>query len=122
VDFCYRCHLFQVNKTPTQVPEGELRLIAIPSAPFETLALDIAGPLPSDQKSDLILVVLDRFSGYTYLFPVSKNINAKRTAQILLDKIFTIHRYPLHILSDRDSQFTSHFWQQLMKNFQIQLQ
>jgi hypothetical protein len=44
---------------------------------FESLALDFAGPLPSEQKCKLILIILDRFSGYTYLFPVSKKINAK---------------------------------------------
>jgi putative cell wall-binding protein len=51
--------------------------MSIPKAPFESLALDSAGPLSSNQKCDLILVVLDYFSDYTYLFPVSKNINAK---------------------------------------------
>jgi transposase InsO family protein len=41
---------------------------------------------------------------------------------MLLDKISTVHGYPLSIVSDRDSQFTSHFWQQLMKHLQIELQ
>jgi transposase InsO family protein len=77
--------------------------------------------LPSDQKYDFILLVLDWFSGYTYLFQVFKNIDAKQTTQILLDRIFSVHGYPLSIVSDRDSQFTLHFWQQLMKNLQIEL-
>jgi transposase InsO family protein len=77
--------------------------------PFESLALNFAGPLASEQECDLIFVILDLFSGYTLLFSVSKNIDAQQTAQILLDKIFTIHGYPLSIVSDRDSQFTSHF-------------
>jgi hypothetical protein len=102
VDFCHRCHLCQVNKIPIQVPEGKPRPMPIPKVPFEFLALDFAGPLLSDQKCDLILVVLDRFSGYTYLFPVSKNIDTKQTAQILLDKIFTVLGYPLSIVSDRN--------------------
>jgi hypothetical protein len=68
VDLCHRCHLCQVNKIPAQVPEGEQRPMPILKAPFESLPLDFAGPLPSDQKCDLILVVLDHFSSYTYLF------------------------------------------------------
>jgi hypothetical protein len=109
VDFCHRCHLCQVNKISTQVPKGEPRPMPIPKARFQSIALDFAGPLPSDQKCDLILVVLDCFSGYTYLFPVSKNIDAKQTAQILLDKIFTVHEYPslLSLTETVDSPDTS---------------
>jgi hypothetical protein len=91
VEFCHRYHLCQVNKIPTKVTEGVPRPMPIPNALFESLALDLAGPLPSDQKGELILVVLDHFSGCTYLLPVSENIDAKKTAQILSDKIFTIH-------------------------------
>jgi hypothetical protein len=82
VDFYLGYYLCQVNKIPTQISEGKPRPIPIPKAPFESLALDFASPLPSNQKCDLILVVLNPFSGYTYLFPVSKNINTKQTAQI----------------------------------------
>ena len=62
VDFCCRCHLCQVNKVSTRLPEGEPRSLPIPEAPFESLAIDFAGPFPSDQKCELICVILDRFS------------------------------------------------------------
>jgi hypothetical protein len=102
VDFCCKCHLCQV-KIPTQVLEAEPRPMPIPKPPFKFLALDYVGLLPGGQKYNTILVVLDCFSCYTYLFPSSRNIDVKQTAQILLDKIFTIHRYPFSIVSDRDS-------------------
>jgi hypothetical protein len=121
VDFYHRWHLCHVNKIPTQVPEGKPRPILIPKSWFESHALGFGDPLPSNQKYDLFLVVLDCFIGNTYLFPVSKNINARQTAQILLDKIFTTQEYSLTIVSDRDSQFTSDYWYQLMKNLQIKL-
>jgi hypothetical protein len=108
VDFYHRCHLCQVNKIPTQVPEGKPRPMPIPKAPFKSLALDFASPMPSDQKCDLISVVLDHFSGLIYLFSVPKNINAKKTAQICPDMIFTVHGYPHSIVYDRDSRFTTH--------------
>jgi hypothetical protein len=121
VDFCYKYHLYQVNKIPTPVPEGELWPMLIPKVSFKSFALDFADLLPSDQKLNLNFVVLDRFSGYTYWFPVSKNINAKQTTQIFLNKIFTIQGYSLSIVSDRDQGFTLHFWQQLIENLQIEL-
>ena len=39
----------------------------------------------------------------------------------MVDKVFTIHGYPSSIVSDRDSKFTSRFWQQTMKNLQVNL-
>jgi hypothetical protein len=118
VYFCHRCYLCQVNTISTQVPEGKPKPMPIPKAPFESLALDFVGPLPSDQKCTLILVVLDHFSGFKYLFPVSKKIDSKQDAQNLLNKIFTVHRYPLTLVSDRDSRFTLCFWQHHIKNLQ----
>jgi hypothetical protein len=61
------------------------------------------------------MVVLDRFSGFTYLFPVSKTITALDTANKLLKYVFSVNGYPTSIVSDVNPWFTSHFWQQLMK-------
>jgi hypothetical protein len=110
VVFCYRFHLCKVNRISTKVPEGKPRPMPIPKVPFKSLALHIFVALLSDKKCDLILLVLDSFSGKTYLFPVSKNIDAKQPAEMLLEKIFTLHGYPLSRVSNKISGFTTHFW------------
>jgi len=120
-DYVRRCHLCQMNKQPTTVPEGSVTPLPVPREPFSSLAIDFAGPFPHDSNKDLILVVLDRFSGFTYLIPVSKNITAVKTATLLIERVFSIHCFPTSIVSDRDPKFTSRFWIHLMANIKIDL-
>jgi len=120
-DYIRRCHLCQMNKQPTTVPEGSVTSLPVPREPFSSLAIDFAGLFPHDSNKDLILVVLDRFSGFTYLIPVSKNITAVETATLLIERVFSIHGFPTSIVCDRDPKFTSRFWIQLMANIKIDL-
>ena len=110
-----------MNQQPTTLPEGGVTPRPVSREPFSSIAIDCAGPLPSDHKKELILVVLDRFTGFTYLIPVSHNITAVETATILIELIFSVHGFPSSIVSDRDPRFTSRFWQQLMANIKIDL-
>jgi len=110
-----------MNKQPTTVSEGSVTPLPVPREPFSSLAIDFAGPFHHDSNKDLILVVLDRFSGFTYLIPVSKNITAVETATLLIERVFLIHGFPTSIVSDRDPKFTSRFWIQLMANIKIDL-
>ena len=120
-DYIRRCHLCQLNKQPTTLPEGAVTPLPVPKGPFSSLAIDFAGPFPPDSKYQLIMVVLDRFSGFTYLIPVSNNITAVETAHILVERVFSVHGFPTSLVSDRDPKFTSRFWTQLMANLNIDL-
>ena len=65
--------------------------------------------------------MLDRFTGFTYLIPVSQNITAVETANLLIERIFSVHGFPTSIVSDRDPKFISRFWMQFMANIKIDL-
>ena len=118
-EYIRRCHLCQMNKHPTTLPDGIVTPLPVPTEPFSSIAIDFAGLFPSDNNKELILVVLDRFTGCTYLIPVSQNITAVETANILIERIFSVHGFPTSIVSDEDPRFTSHFWQQFMANIKI---
>ena len=120
-DYVRRCHLCQMNKQPTTLPNGIVTSLAVPREPFSSIAIDFAGPCPSDNKKELILVVLDRFTGFTYLIPVSQNITAVETANLLIERIFSVHGFPTSIVSHRDPKFTSLFCIQFMANIKIDL-
>ena len=120
-DYIRRCHLCQMNKQPTTLPDGIVTPLPVPREPFSLIAIDFAGPFPSDNKNELILVFLDRFTGFPYLIPVSQNITAVETANILIERIISVHGFPTSIISDRDPRFTSRFWQQFMANIKIDL-
>jgi len=95
--------------------------LPVPREPFSSIAIHFAVPFPSDNKKELILVVLDHFTGFSYLIPVSQNITAVQTANLLIERIFSVHGFPTSIVSDRDPKFTYRFWMQFMANIKIDL-
>jgi len=110
-----------MNKQPTAVPDRVVIPPPVPREPFSSIAIDLADSFPSDNKKEQILVVLDRFTGYTYLIPVSQNITAVETANLPIERIFPVYGFPTSIFSDRDTKFTSYFWMQFMANIKIDL-
>ena len=110
-----------MNKQPTSLPDGIVTPLPVLREPFSWIPMAFAGPFPSDNRKELILVVLDHFTGFTYLIPVSQNITAVETANILIARIFSVHGFPASIVSDRDPRFTSSFWQQFMADIKIDL-
>ena len=120
-DYMRRCHLCQMNKQPTTLPDGIVTPLPVPRKPFSSIAIDLAGPFPSNNKKEIILVVLDRLTGFTYLIPVSQNITAVQNANILIERIFCVSGLPTSIISDRDPRFTSRVWQRFMANLKIDL-
>ena len=108
-DCIRRCNLCQMNKQPTSLPDGVVTPLPLPREPFSSIAIDIAGPYPTDNKKEIILVVLARFTGFPYLIPVSQNITAVETANLLIEQIFSVHGFLTCIVSDRDPKCTSRF-------------
>lgn len=85
---------------------------------MEELAMDFVTGLPpvwhKGQLVDAILVVVDRFSKWTFFLPVSKDITASELASIFHETIETKYRPPKGIVSDRGSVFLSKLWTSLM--------
>ena len=120
-DYIRRCGLCQMNKQPTTCPEGIVTPLPVPRERFSSIAIYFTGTFLSDNKKELILVRLDRFTRFTYLIPASQNITAVETANILIERIFSVYGFPTSIVSDRDARLTARFWQQLMANIKIHL-
>jgi hypothetical protein len=53
------------------------------------------------------MVVVDRLTKYSYIIPTTETINARAIASLLFRYIFTNHRTPEKMTSDRDKLFTS---------------
>lgn len=97
-------------------------------APFENVPLgkhpndfisgDIVGPLrTSSNNSKYIFTIIDHFSKYIELYPIS-NIRAETIADCLLQWI-TTYGCPNKFLSDRGKQFTSNIFKELTNKMSI---
>ena len=78
-----------MNKNPTTLPDGVVTPLPFPRELCSSIATDFAGPFPGDNKKELILVGLDRFTGFTYLIPVSQSITVVETANLVIERIFS---------------------------------
>ena len=58
------------------------------------------GPLPSSNRIDAILVIVDQFMKMIRLKAMTMNILSEGIAKIYRDEIWKLHRVPRTILSD----------------------
>jgi len=76
------------------------------SKPFQTIALDIAGPLPTTKMGNrFLLCIVDIFSRYVSLFPI-KNIDAQTILNIMQNDWIPSFGLPDIIITDGGSNFT----------------
>jgi hypothetical protein len=62
---------------------------------------------------DSIWVVVDRLTKAAHFMPVKTTYNSAVLAELYMARIVCLHGVPKKIVSDRGTQLTSHFWQQL---------
>jgi hypothetical protein len=79
--------------------------------------MDFIVQLPVTKSGhDAIFVVVDKLSKRAYFIPTHTNATAPQTAQLYFKNVVKNgHGIPEVIVSDRDSKFTSLFWQSLWK-------
>ena len=94
---CYGCQL--VNKTKQILP---LKPNMMPQRPWEGLAMDLLGPMPS---GEYLLVLVDYFSRWIEV-DIRRSISIE-TIQRYLDVHFSRHGIPRALRTDNAANFTS---------------
>lgn len=116
------CEACQRNKASNQRIPGLLQPLEIPTAPWETITMDLIGPLPVSPKGhDAILVFVDKLTKMVRLVPTDMQLTSKGLAQLFRDTIFRLHGLPRSIISDRDTRITAGFWRELMQQLGVEL-
>lgn len=98
--FCRTCRSCQI--VSSYEPPEPICSTTLPTGPWQDLALDYLGPLPT---GDSILVVVDYYSRYIET-NVVKNTSSETTI-CFLKKIFRIHGLPFSLRTDNATSFTS---------------
>ena len=87
--------------------------------PWDTLSVDIMGPLPADRRQEFVIVFVDCFSRYTILVPTS-NHTANTVSEALLRHVVPYFGTPRRLLSDRGREFVGEVWASLTHSLGIQ--
>nr|GEW78761.1 hypothetical protein [Tanacetum cinerariifolium] len=78
--------------------------------------MDFMTKLPRTSSGhDMIWVIVDRLTKSTYFLPMRKDYKMDRLARLYLNEIVSRHGVSISIISDRDSRFTSRFWQSMQE-------
>jgi hypothetical protein len=108
------CDSCQRIKAEHQRPAGLLQLLQIPQWKWDEIGMDFIVGLPCTRTGyDSIWVVVDRLTKATHFIPVKTTYNSVVLAELYMSRIVCLHFVSKKIVSDRGTQFTSHFWQQL---------
>ncbi|GKD67873.1 retrotransposon ORF1, partial [Tanacetum coccineum] len=70
---------------------------------------------------DTIWVIVDRLTKSAHFLPMKETDSMEKLTRKYLKEIVSGHGVPVSIISDRDSRFTSHFWQSLQEALGAQL-
>jgi len=108
-----QCEICQRNKYEATKPAGVLQPIPIPDRILEDWTMDFIEGLPLAGGVNVIMVVVDRLSKYSYFISLRHPFSAKQVASIFIDRIVSKHGIPKSIITDRDKIFLSNFWKEL---------
>ena len=87
--------------------------------PWDTLSIDIVGPLPADHRQEFLIMFVDCYSRYTILVASSKH-TANTVSEALLRHVFHYFGTPRRLLSDRGREFVGEVWGKLLRSLGIQ--
>ena len=87
--------------------------------PWDTLSIDIVGPLPAYHRQEFHIVFVDCYSRYTILVP-SSNHTANTVNEALLRHVVPYFCTPRRLPSDQGREFVSEIWSKLLRSLGIQ--
>ena len=115
-DFVAQCDSCQRVKAPAHLPVGLLHPLEIPDRKWQSMSMDLITGLPRTKEGyDAIWVAVDRLSKYAHFAPTTTDASAEVIAQLLRTRVFTLHGFPTHIVSDRDPRWVGRFCQELFR-------
>ena len=87
--------------------------------PWDTLSVDIVGPLPADHRLEFLIVFVDCYSRYTILVPAS-NHTARTVSDAFLRHVIPYFGTPRRLLSGRGREFVGDVWGKLLRSLGVQ--
>ncbi|GJS76860.1 putative reverse transcriptase domain-containing protein [Tanacetum coccineum] len=83
---------------------------------YEGIAMDFVTKLPRTSSGhDTIWVIVYRMITSAHFLPMREDYKMDRLARLYLNEIVARYGVPISIISNRDSRFTSRFWQSMQE-------
>ncbi|GKA56346.1 putative reverse transcriptase domain-containing protein [Tanacetum coccineum] len=121
-EYVGKCLTCSRVKAECQKPSGLLVQPEIPMWKWERITMDFITKLPKTSNGhDTIWVIVDRLTKSAHFIPTRATDSMETLTRLYIKEIVSRHGVPISIISDRDSHFTSRFWQSLQNALGTQL-
>jgi len=110
--WCEACLTCQASKITRHIKPPILHFPT--GSRFDTVHIDIVGPLPPSRGYSYILTMIDRKTRWPEAFPL-RNITAQTVADIFVTNWVSRFGVPKHVITDQGRQFESSLFQELLK-------
>ena len=120
-DYCRSCTTCSQNKAKHHKPYGLLCQLPVPSHLWNSISMDFIEHLLTSEGFTAILVVVDHFTKQSIFIPTYDTITSAQLAELFVVHVFSKHGVPSHVMSDRGSEFVSHFFRSLRKALDMKL-
>ena len=94
--------------------------IPMPDSRFESIHVDLVGPLPPSQGYTHLLTVVDRFTRWLEAIPIT-DTTTQGVAKALIASWVSRFGMPAVIISDRGPQFVSQLWTEIAQLLGVEL-
>ncbi|GJV38968.1 putative reverse transcriptase domain-containing protein [Tanacetum coccineum] len=114
-EYVSKCLTCLKVKAEHQRPSGLLQQPEIPVCKWEGIAMDSVTKFPRTSSGhDTIWVIVNRLAKFAHFLPMREDYKMEKLARLYLNEIVARHGV-FSIISDRDSHFTSRFWQSMQE-------
>ncbi|GJY91688.1 putative reverse transcriptase domain-containing protein [Tanacetum coccineum] len=121
-EYVGKCLTCSRVKAECQKPSGLLIQPEIPTWKWERITMDFVTKLPKTSSGhDTIWVIVDRLTKLAHFIPTRATDSMETLTRLYIKEIVSRHGVPISIISDRDSHFTSRFWQSMQNALGTQL-
>ncbi|GJU10627.1 reverse transcriptase domain-containing protein [Tanacetum coccineum] len=117
-----KCLTYSKIKAEHQRPSSLLQQPEIPEWKWKRISMDFITKLPrTKNRHDAICVIMDKLTKSAYCLPIREDYKMDRLARLYLNEIIIRNGVSISIIFDRDSRFTSRFWQSMQEALGTQL-
>ncbi|GJY66698.1 putative reverse transcriptase domain-containing protein [Tanacetum coccineum] len=121
-EYVGKCLTCSRVKAECQKPSGLLVQPEIPMWKWERITMYFIIKLPKTSNGhDTIWVIVDRLTKSAHFIPTRETDSMETLTRLYIKEIISQHGVLISLISDRDSHFTSRFWQSLQSALGTQL-